>query len=148
MFSKTAKTAQFSIFTSPVTLFSGNALKFYEDKTTWYNIFREQITMRINESSFSPLYCANNGTPNAPVRVLIAMMILKEAEGLSDQKLFENCRFNMLTRSAIGLFNADDAVPTESTYYLFRKRVNDYAKAGNENLFDVLFAELTLKSMY
>ncbi len=143
MFKKTPRTAQFNIFTSPVTLFSGNALKFYEDKTAWHNIFREQITMRINESSFSPLYCANNGTPNAPVRILIAMMILKEVEGLSDQKLFENCRFNMLTRSAIGLFNADDAVPTESTYYLFRKRVNDYSKAGNENLFDVLFAELT-----
>ena len=45
--------------------------------------------------------------PNAPVRVLIAMMILKEAEGLSDQKTLENCRFNMLTRSAIGLFKVD-----------------------------------------
>ncbi len=49
----------------------------------------------------------------------------------------------MLTRSAIGLYNADDAVPIESTYCLFRKRVNDYAKAGNENLFHVLFTELT-----
>jgi len=143
MFRKTSKTAQFNIFTSPGTLFSGNALKFYEDKTAWHNSFRQQVTMRINESSFSPLYCANNGTPNAPVRVLVAMMILKEAEGISDQKLFENCRYNMLTRSAIGLLNADDSVPTESTYYLFRKRVNDYAKAGNENLFAVLFAEIT-----
>ena len=109
MFRNTAKTAQFNIFTSPVTLFSGNALKFYEDKTTWDNIFREQITMRINERSFSPLYCTNtnNVTPNAPVCVLIAMMILKEAEGLSDRKLFENCCFNMLTRSAIGLFITD-----------------------------------------
>ena len=143
MFRKTPETVQFNIFTSPEALFSGTALKFYEDKTAWHNLFRQQVTMRINESSFSPLYCANNGTPNAPVRVMVAMMILKEAEGLSDQKLFENCRFNMLTRSAIGLLNADDSVPTESTYYLFRKRINDYAKAGNENLFDVLFSELT-----
>ena len=143
MFRKTSKTAQFNIFTSPGTLFSGNALKFYEDKTAWHNLFRQQVTMRINESAFSPLYCSDNGTPNSPVRVLVAMMILKEAEGISDQKLFENCRYNMLTRSAIGLLNADDSVPTESTYYLFRKRVNDYAKAGNENLFAVLFAEIT-----
>jgi hypothetical protein len=99
--------------------------------------------MRINESLFSPLYCENNGTPNAPVRVLIAMMVLKEAEGLIDQKIFEKSRFNMLTRSAIGLLNADDSVPTESTYYLFRKHINEHAKAGNENLFDVIFADIT-----
>jgi hypothetical protein len=79
--------------------------------------------MRINESLFSPLYCENNGTPNAPVRVLIAMMVFKKAEGLIDQKIFEKSRFNMLTRSAVGLLNADDSVPTESTYYLFRKHI-------------------------
>jgi len=143
MFRKTSETVQLNAFTSPGSLFSGNALKFYEDQTAWHNLFREQVTMRINESSFSPLYCANNGTPNAPIRVLVAMMVLKEAQGISDEKLFEDCRYNMLIRSAIGLLNVDDSVPTESTYYLFRKRVNDYAKAGNENLFEVMFAELT-----
>ena len=143
MFRETSKTAQFNIFTSPGTLFSGNALKFYEDKTAWHNLFRQQVTMRINENSFSPLDCANDGTPNLPIHVLVAMMILKEAEVISDQKLFENCLYNILTLRSIGLLNADDSVPTESTYYLFRKRVNDYAKAGNENLFAVLFAEIT-----
>jgi len=143
MFRKTAETVQLNAFTSPGSLFSGNARKFYEDKTAWHNLFRQQVTMRINESFFSPLYCANNGTPNAPIRVLVAMMVLKEAQGISDEKLFEDCRYNMLIRSAIGLLNVDDSVPTESTYYLFRKRVNDYAKARNENLFEVMFAELT-----
>src|SRR5690606_15845402 len=95
------------------------------------------------EEIFKPLYCRDNGTPNAPIRVLVAMMILKEAEGLSDQKLFENCRFNMLTRGAIGLVNADDPIPTESTYYLFRKRVVDYAKANGKNLFDEVFQQVT-----
>ncbi len=72
MFRKAAKTAQFNIFTSPVTLFSGNALKFYEDKTAWHNISREQITMRINESSLSPLDFAIMA-PNASVYILIAI---------------------------------------------------------------------------
>ena len=91
------------------------------------------------------LYCTIQefGSPNSPIRVLVAMMILKEAEGLSDEKLFENCRFNMLTRSAIGLLNADDTVPAESTYYLFRKNVQDYAESGNENLFVTAFAKVT-----
>jgi len=143
MFRKTSDSVQLNMFTSPKSLMTGKSLKLYEDKLAWHNQFRQHVTMRINESIFSPLYCKDNGTPNASIRVLIAMMVLKEAEGLSDQKIFENCRFNMLTRSAIGLLNADDPVPTESTYYLFRKHINDHAKAGNENLFEVVFADIT-----
>ena len=142
MFKKT-KEPQLDIFGSPSALFSGKSQKMYEDEAGWHNQFRRQVTLRIDENIFKPLYCSDNGTPNASVRVLISMMILKEAEGLSDQKLFENCRFNMLTRSAIGLVNATDPVPTDSTYYLFRKRIMDYANAGNENLFDVVFAQVT-----
>ena len=127
MFRKSSESVQFNFFTSPKSLFSGKSLKLYDDKSALHNQFRQQVTMRVDESFYSPLYCAYNGIQNAPVRVLIAMMVLKEAEGLIDQKLFENRRFNMLTRSAIGLLNADDSVPTESTYYLFRKRVNEYA---------------------
>jgi len=31
--------------------------------------FRQQVTMRIDENLFNPLFCHNNGTPNAPIRV-------------------------------------------------------------------------------
>jgi hypothetical protein len=144
MFKKT-KQPQLNIFSSPSSLFSGKSQKMYDDQAAWHNVFRQQVSCQIDENLFKPLYCSNNGTPNAPIRVLIAMMILKEAEGLSDQKLFENCRFNMLTRSAIGLVNADDVVPSESTYYLFRKRIVDYEKAGNENLLNVVFSQVTKK---
>src|ERR1035437_6700602 len=143
MFKKSAEAIQFNIFTSPTALFSGNTLKFYENKTAWHNLFRQQVTMRIDEGIFSPLYCNNNGTPTTHIRTLVAMMILKEADKLSDSKLFESCRFNMLTRSALGLLNADDLVPTESTYYLFRKNIYDYANTENENLFDTVFAQIT-----
>jgi hypothetical protein len=142
MFKKTKK-AQLNLFSSPATLFSSRTLKIYENEDAWHNRFREQVTERIDEGLFSRLYCSDNGTPNASIKVLVAMMILKEAEGLSDQKLFENCRFNFLTRSAIGLFNADDAVPTESTYYLFRKRIVEDEKAGNENLLKAVFEQVT-----
>lgn len=140
---KKSKEPQLDIFGSTFSLFSGKSQKMYEDKASWHNQFRRQVTLRIDESIFKPLYCSDNGTPNASARVLISMMILKEAEGLSDQKLFENCRFNMLTRSAIGLLNATDTVPTESTYYLFRKRIMDYANAGKENLLEVVFEQVS-----
>ena len=143
LFRRSPESLQPTIFNSNSTLLSGKSLKIYEDPIAWHNQFRNQITMRIDESIFEPLYNKGMGTPNASIRILISMMLLKEAEGLSDQKLFENCRFNMLTRNAIGLVNADDTLPSESTYYLFRKKVFDYARAGNENLFDVAFLNLT-----
>jgi len=143
MFKKSSESGQLNIFTSSKSLFSGNSLRMYEDKQAWHNQFRKQITMRVDENIFRPLYCKDNGTPNAPIRILVAMMVLKEAEGLSDQKLFENCRFNMLVRSSLGLNNADDPLPTESTYYLFRKRIQEYAKDTNENLFEAAFSQIT-----
>jgi hypothetical protein len=142
MFRKT-KDSQLNIFSSPSSLLSGKSQKMYENNNSWHNKFREQVTSRIDESLFKPLFSSTNGTPNSSIKVMISMMILKEAEGLSDQKLFENCRFNMLTRSAIGLFNADDAVPADSTYYLFRKKIVDYANKGNANLLETVFAQIT-----
>lgn len=143
MFKKSSESSQLNIFTSPTSLFSGNSLKMYDNENAWHNQFRQQVTMRIDEGIFRPLYCKDNGSPNAPIRVLVSMMVLKEAEGLSDQKIFENCRFNMLTRSAIGLFNVSDSLPTESTYYLFRKNIMEYAKKNGENLFETAFAQIT-----
>ena len=142
MFKKT-KEPQLDMFSSPSGLFSGKSQKIYNNGAAWHNRFRQQVTLRIDESIFKPLYSNDNGTPNASVRILVSMMILKEAEGLSDQKLFENCRFNMLTRSAIGLLNANAPIPADSTYYLFRKRIVDHVNAGNANLLEVAFAQVT-----
>ena len=146
MFRKSNESLQTNLFTSGNSLFSGKSLKIYEDENAWHNQFRQQVTMHIDESIFEPLYISGKGSPNVSIRVMVAMMIIKEAEGLSDQKLFEDCRFNLLTRSAIGLINADDSVPTESTYYLLRKMVLKHAKEeGNENLFDITFSSITKK---
>ncbi len=145
MYRASDESPQINLFSSGGSLFTGKSLNLYQDPTAWHNQFRNQVTMQIDERLFKPLYSSGKGTPNASIRVLIGMMILKEAEGMSDEKLFENCRFNMLIRSALGLINADDLVPTESTYYLFRKNVNDYAIEGNENLFDTVFASITKK---
>jgi len=143
MFKKSDNSPQYKLFTSGESIFSGKSLTFYEDESGWHNQFCQQVTMKIDEDLFSPLYDADHGAPNASIRVLVSMMVLKEAEGLSDQKLFENCRFNMLTRCALGLLNIDDPIPTESTYYLFRKKVYAYAKAGKGNLFEAVFAGIT-----
>ena len=143
MFKKSISNTQLDIFTSPSSFLKGKALKKLNNSGEWHNIFFTEVASRIDEEVFRPLYCDNNGTPNASIKILVSMMILKEAEGMSDEKLFEHCQFNLLYRQALGLFSVDDQLPVESTYYLFRKRICEYADKKGENLFENAFAQIT-----
>jgi len=40
----------------------------------------------------------------------------------------------LLVRSALGLVNLDETIPTQSTYYLFRSKVTAYEKKTGINL--------------
>jgi len=143
MFKKTKDTPQLGIFSSPNLFLSGKTENVYQKQDSWHNLFRVQVTRRIDESIFKPLFSNYTGTPNSSIRVLIAMMVLLEANGWSDGQLFEEIRFNFLVRSALGLMNIDDAVPVESTYYLFRKRIVEYEKSAGVNLIEKALASIT-----
>jgi hypothetical protein len=143
MFKKSNKETQLDAFTSVSTMLERSALKQYSDQGHWHNQFREQVVMRIDESIFSVLFNNTTGAPNAPARTLVGMMILKESFGWSDSQLFEHCRFNLLVRSSLGLFNINDPLPVESTYYLLRKRIYDHQKQNGEDLMGKIFAHIT-----
>ena len=83
------------------------------------------------------------GAPNAPVNQLVAMMILKDGMGLSDEQLFEACRFHLLYRQALGCVNLSDRIPTESTYYKFRSDVEAYEREHEVDLFGKVFNSIT-----
>jgi len=89
----------------------------------WHNVFLDQVSKRIPEERFSLLFDEANGRANAPIRLLVAMWILKEGFGWSDEQLFEAIHFNLLVRRVLGLLNLTDEVPVESTYYLFKPRL-------------------------
>ena len=143
MFRKTPKEKQLGIFSHTSSLLSGKLRNYYDEPYSWHNIFRNQVTTRINETPFSKLYSNGMGAPNASVRVMVAMMIIKESQGWSDAQLFEHSRYNLLIRSALGLLNMDDAVPAESTYYLLRKHVVEHEKTTSENLIEKTFTDVT-----
>lgn len=85
------------------------------------------VTCRINESLFAPLFKeVNMGAPNASVRIIIAMCVLKEGMGCGDEELFERCEFDLLIRKPLGLMLLNDVYPSLDTYYLFRRRICDY----------------------
>jgi len=147
MFRKTGTSHQLSMQSSVYQHLNGSSSELFTDKTAWHNIFYKQLVSRIDENLFSELYSSDKGSPNAPIRILIGMMILKEGAGYSDKKLFEDCRFNLLTRKALGLVNIDDAIPVESTYYLLRKRISDYYTEKGVDLFEVCFKNITRKQI-
>lgn len=143
MFKKSNKEPQLDAFASVPSMLENLSFKKYNDQRHWHNQFREHIVNQLDELIFSVLFNNSMGAPNAPVCVLVGMMVLKESFGWSDSQLFEQCRFNLLVRSAIGLFNINDPLPVESTYYLFRKRIYDYQKEHGEDLMEKTFANIT-----
>ena len=143
MFKKTIPDKQTDLFSSVATNLAGKAKKLYDDQKAWHNLFRTQILQRIDETPYQVLYSNRMGAPNASVSLLISMMVIKEAYGWSDEQLFEQCRFNLLVRSALGLVNMTDEVPGESTYYLLRKRVQEHFRRTGQDLIHETFSTVT-----
>lgn len=143
MFKESDKNPQMDMFSSPAGMLRDSTLKNYLKNDSWHNMFREHVLMRVDEGIFKVLYSSDNGSPNASIRVLVGMMILKEGQGWSDEQLFEECSFNLLVRGALGLMNLTDTPPAASTYYLFRKRVMDYNSENGTDLFKECMQQIT-----
>ena len=143
MFRKTNSNPQISLLSGVNQHLTGSAGRRFSDPTAWHNTFYTQVVSKIDEEIFSVLFSEKEGAPNASIKTLIGMMILKEGQGYSDEKLYEDCRFNLLTRKALGLINMDDEIPAESTYYLFRYRISDYHASNQIDLFRECFSQIT-----
>jgi hypothetical protein len=143
MFRKTQTNKQINAFSSPGTYFGKSSSKFYESAASWHNQFRKNVVNQIDETIFEVLFDEKNGAPNASVRILVGMMILKEGHGWSDEQLFEQCNYNLLVRSALGLLNMEDAAPVPSTYYLFRHNIVAYNGKHSDDLFKKCQEQIT-----
>jgi hypothetical protein len=143
MFKTSNKAPQINLFGGTSVLLKGSSLIQYNDENHWHNQFHQEVFCRIDESLYKVLFNKKMGAPNASISLLIGMMILKEAFGWSDWQLFEQCRFNLLVRGALGLCNINDTVPAESTYYLLRKRVYEHQKQTGEDLLEKTFKQVT-----
>ena len=143
MFQESEKTNQTDMWKDPRLEMGKRAREIFDNSEGWHNRFRREVTNQIDEGIFKPLFSAGMGAPNAPIRILVAMMALKEGQGISDEHLYEEARFNALTRSALGLVNSDDEVPVESTYYLLRQKIVEYAETSGKNLLEEVFEQIT-----
>lgn len=143
MFRKTNKEKQMDLFYSPTNLLGKRALKKFDDPKAWQNIFYKEVTSRIDEDTFSVLFNNSNGAPNASVCRLVAMMLLKEGYGCSDEQLFEKCEFDLLARRALGLDGFEEDIPCAATYYNFRAALVKHSTEEGEDLLQKCFEQVT-----
>jgi len=146
MFKKTEDN-QLDLFSSISSVLPKGKAALLDKSGSFHKVFLREVINKIDEGIFKVLYSEDNGRPNASIRVMIGMMILKEGNGWSDEQLFDSCRFDLRIMLSLGLSNIQDDIPTESSYYLFRKRIVDYKASAGVDLFDQSFKGVTLKQM-
>lgn len=108
MFRETDTDIQMSLFDNPADLMGKRAAKKYDDPKAWFNQFFALVTSQVDESVFKPLFREGNmGAPTASIRRLVAMSVLKEGFGCSDEDLVEKLDYDLLSRKALGLIRID-----------------------------------------
>ena len=145
MYKRSAPCSQPELFSNFESHFTPRKQARLNDAKSWHNLFYEHVTSQIDEDVFSVLFDAKIGRPNAPIRQLFAMMIMKEGFGWSDAQLFDECRFDVLAMRALGLMNLSDEAPVESTYYQFKQALYAYQLKTGRDLVGEVFASLTRK---
>jgi hypothetical protein len=89
---------------------------------SWAAIFYEEVFCKIDETPFAVLYC-EDGAPNAPVNVLLALEIIKHMHDVSDERLFEMAQFDYLVSYALGWRTLGEETIAPRTLYYFRERL-------------------------
>jgi hypothetical protein len=112
-------------------------------RNSWADTFRREVFLRIPEDRFAVLYDPDPSRPNVPVNVLVGLDIIKEGRGWSDEELYEHFLFDLQVRYALGCDNFGEGDFDLRTLYYFRKRVSEYALKSGENLFQVVFNQVT-----
>lgn len=143
MFKKTKEKIQLDMLSGVPGMLEGSSYDYYMNPNGWHNEFREYYLKFIDETIFHELYSEGQGAPNASIKMMLGMMSMKEGFGWSDSRLFEECRFNVLVRSALGIYNFTDPIVAASTYYLFRKKVGEHEYNTGENLIEKSFQNIT-----
>jgi len=94
---------------------------------TWAPVFYDNVFSKIDETPFASLYCADNGRPNFPVNILLALELIKHWKDLTDEELLEQASFNYQVAYAIGLRDLGEEYIAARTLYDFRERVYRHA---------------------
>ena len=112
---------------------------------TWAPVFYDNVFSKIDETPFAVLYCADNGRPNFPINILLALEFIKHWKDLTDEELLEQASFNYQVAYAIGLRDLGEEYIAPRTLYDFRERIYRHAllKGSDGDLIFDQFKKLT-----
>ena len=109
--------------------------------------FYENVFCHIDETLFEPLYCKNNGRPNAPINVMVSALLLKEKRNWSFSEMFHEINFNVAVRYALGMVTFYGMPFSESTIFNFQNLISRYHSETGINLFEKVFEIITLSQI-
>lgn len=109
--------------------------------------FYKLVFCNIHEDDFACLYSEIESRPNAPVNCLVAALLLADRRNWSREELMRRIQFDLLSKTALGLHNLDEAPFTERTLFYFQDRINDHFARTGINLLEQTFDRLTKKQM-
>jgi hypothetical protein len=137
---KQNKRSQQPLLLSDVHQLPERSLKYL--KNSWADTFRREVFLRIPEDRFAVLYDPDPSRPNVPVNLLVGLDIIKAGFGW-DEELYEHFLFDLQVRYALGCDNFGEGDFDLRTLYYFRKRVSEHALQSGENLYQVVFNQVT-----
>ena len=87
------------------------------------------------EQAFSQYYTKSTGRPSKPIRLMVGLLLLKQLENLSDEKIVLQFKRNPYYQVFCGLTELSNKPPYDSTELVkFRNRIG---KAGFEKIFQI-----------
>ena len=95
-------------------------------KKSWAGLFYEHVFCQIDEKLFAPLYSSDNGRPNFPINILVALEIIKHLKNFVDEVLFDAFAFDYQISYALGLRSIGELYFARRTFYDFRARLYNY----------------------
>ena len=116
---------------------------------TWARAFRERCLPLIDEEMFRPLYCEDNGAPCKPVRLVVAVEILRHLFDLTYAETQAAVDFDLRWHLALGLDPCDDSdYVSQRTLQYFEAKLLDHELVGGlfTQLTDRLITELGVKT--
>jgi hypothetical protein len=88
--------------------------------------FYDLIFCKIREEDFSCLYSERESRPNSPINSMVCSILLQYRNNWTFSELRKNIKFNLLTKTALGLGDLDEVPFSEATLFNFMKRLSDH----------------------
>lgn len=112
---------------------------------SWAKIFADEIFPAIDEERFSVLYSDKASRSNAPVNVIIDILIIQELFDYSDDEIVENLMLDLHLQYALHTTSFAEQPISDKTLGSFRKRCYDYETLHGVDLYHNCVKDLSSK---